>query len=89
VQHLATLSEELRENLGVGLRCRRHGRVIVLRAIYATPIRGYTATLATRMGVFVRSGVVSSGAPPDTRLPPGHGPGPHTFGAMAIIFFNF
>jgi hypothetical protein len=58
VQHLAALSEKLRENLRVGLRCRWHGRVIVVRAIYATPIRGCTATLATRMGVFALSSVI-------------------------------
>src|SRR3977135_1823131 len=56
VQRVAALSEELRENLSAGLRRRRHSRFI--RSLYATPIRGYTATLATRMGDFVLSGVV-------------------------------
>src|ERR1700676_313504 len=35
VQRLAALSEELRENLGAGLRRRRHSRVIRFRVRYA------------------------------------------------------
>jgi len=56
VQRLAALGEELRENLGAGVSRGRHCRVI--RWIYGTPIRSYTATPATRMGVIVLSGVV-------------------------------
>jgi hypothetical protein len=56
VQRFAALSEELRENLGAGLRRRRHSRVIRFDLRYADT--GYTATLATRMGVFALSGVV-------------------------------
>jgi hypothetical protein len=56
VQCFAALSEELRENLGVGLRRHRHSRVIRFDLRYAD--KGCTATLATRMGVFALSGVV-------------------------------
>jgi hypothetical protein len=66
VQCLAALCEELRENIAGGLRHRRHSRVI--RSMYATPIRGYTATLATRVGVFVLSGVVSIADHPIDRI---------------------
>src|ERR1700738_1374973 len=53
VQRLAALSEELGENLGAGLS-RRHSRVICFALRYV--IRGRTATLATRLGVFILSG---------------------------------
>src|ERR1700716_3648433 len=57
VQRFAALSEELRENLGAGLSCRRHSRVIRFDLRYAD--QEHSATLATRMGVFALSGVVS------------------------------
>ena len=66
MQRLAALSEELRENLRAVLRRCRHSRII--RSIYATPIRGYTATMETRMGVFTLSGVVRIVDHPLTRI---------------------
>jgi hypothetical protein len=56
LQRVAALGEELRENLRAVLRRCRHSRII--RSIYATPLRGSAATLATGMGVFPLSGVV-------------------------------
>src|SRR5580700_6505409 len=56
VQRVPALGEELGENLAGGLRGCRHRRVI--RLGHGTPLRGSTATLATRMGDFPVSGVI-------------------------------
>src|ERR1700730_14965754 len=73
VQRLAALSEELRENLGAGVRRRRHSRVIRFDLRYAH--QGLHGNSRNSTGGFCPLKCRTLGCPPNTRLAPVNGPG--------------